>query len=285
MKTVKLILVIVSIFFISSTQHSIAQTLPLDDFMPYEMPAPPMKASSNNEKSIKLTQLSVETNEIIDESAWFEDNELYIPRYDTPNGNFSIDGFMKPSSVIPTQSGALKMFGGVKSAEANCYFYGEDGLNIAFLLITDADDTEILHFLDFGSYLTAPAGGYNMSLQWAVVENNVLYVSNTHHGYASVTDGINAFITAIDLRTGQIIWRSDTLVANANNFAIIGDNIVCGYGFTAEPDYIYILNKYTGRKTGTIKVASAPDYFAVKDGKLYVRTYNRNYVFKIEHNR
>ncbi len=282
MKTIKLIIVIVSISFISSTHHSIAQNLSLDDFMPFEMPVSPMKASyatsSKAVKNIKLTQLSVKKNKIIDTDSWFYNNQLTISRFKSPNTYFYDDErtSLELSPRIPLQSGAIKLQRGTSSEEANCYVYGIDHMNERFLLITNADDTEILHFLNFDNF--------QMEIIWTAVEDNVLYVSHSSEGYASELKGINAFITAIDLETMDIIWRSDPLVANAKNFEIIEDNIVCGYGFTAEPDFLFVLDKYTGKKLNTIKLASAPDYIIRKNDKLFVRTYNRDYVFEIEHN-
>ena len=71
-------------------------------------------------------------------------------------------------------------------------------------------------------------------------------------------------------------------MANADNFAIIDDFIICGYGFTAEDDYLYILDKYTGKVLDRILLKTGPDYIYEIGDKLYVRTYNTNYVFDYE---
>jgi glucose dehydrogenase len=92
---------------------------------------------------------------------------------------------------------------------------------------------------------------------------------------------MNGYITAIDTDTNQVVWRSQPQVCNARNFLIVDGVIICGYGFTAEPDFIYILDKNSGKILQQIPVATAVDYLIKKDDKLYVRTYDTNYIFEI----
>lgn len=278
-----------SLLFIVSARDGMAQTLPVGDLTPYVLPDPSLKKSSQS-STITLKQLSVKQNEIIDEGNWFYSNELMIPLYLHPDQGTNTTRMApyKLSSKVPLIIGDLKFIRGINDANGNIYLYGTSHLDVRYMVITDSQDSKVLHFLDFGNYLGVGKTGFDdwlMSIRWAAIEDNILYVSNTHPTYAKTTNGINAFITAIDLSDYQALWRSDYLVSNAYNFEIIGDNIVCGYGFTNEPDFIYILDKYTGKKLHTIKVATGPDYIIRKDDKLYVRTYNRDYLFGIEGHR
>ena len=59
------------------------------------------------------------------------------------------------------------------------------------------------------------------------------------------------------------------------------DYIICGYGFTNEDDFVYVLDRNTGKKVGTYKVKTGPDYFYINGNKLYVRTYNTDYVYEL----
>lgn len=63
---------------------------------------------------------------------------------------------------------------------------------------------------------------------------------------------------------------------------MIGDVILCGYGFTAEDDYLYQIDKHTGRIIVQTDVASMADCLIEQDGKLFIHTYNRDYIFKVE---
>ncbi len=59
--------------------------------------------------------------------------------------------------------------------------------------------------------------------------------------------GQNAYVTAFDAKTKQRLWRSKALVANAQTFAVTPGYLITGYGFTAEPDWLYLLDRRTGR--------------------------------------
>ena len=118
-------------------------------------------------------------------------------------------------------------------------------------------------------------------IRWAKIYDGTLYVSVGHNGYASV-EPKSSYIVAIAPDTGYVLWRSEPLVSNANNFQIVKDTIICGYGFTAEDDFIYLLDRFTGQRMDKIKVNSGPDQFEVSGDTLYVATYNTAYEFKIE---
>ena len=96
-------------------------------------------------------------------------------------------------------------------------------------------------------------------IKWAWQENRVLYVSHAHGTYARASGGSNAHIPALDTATGAVLWRSRPLVANAANFELAGDTIIAGYGFTAEPDYLYLLDKTTGQVHERVKLKSGPE--------------------------
>lgn len=110
------------------------------------------------------------------------------------------------------------------------------------------------------------------------VETGYLFISMSHPTYADSMP-YNAYIIAVNPFDGTVVWKSRPLSSNADNFAIADDIIYCGYGFTDEDDFIYQVNKYTGEIINTIPVKTGPDYFYVRDGHLFVRTYNTNYEF------
>lgn len=121
------------------------------------------------------------------------------------------------------------------------------------------------------------------SVQFIQSKDGILYVSVYHRTYASAASH-NAYIVALDMFNDyQVIWKSEPLTCNSDNFLIMDDFIVCGYGFTAEPDYIYILDRHSGKRMDTIKVKTSPDYFyySEDESKLYVRTYDTDYTFNV----
>jgi len=60
---------------------------------------------------------------------------------------------------------------------------------------------------------------------------------------------------------------------------ILATLLPTGYGFTAEPDFLYVLNQTDGRILQKVPLKNAPEYFVEKDNQLFVRTYHADYVF------
>ena len=109
----------------------------------------------------------------------------------------------------------------------------------------------------------------------------VLYVSIGHRTYASAAPS-TGFLLAVDMEDGSVLWMSDPQVANAQSFVRIYNSIVCGYGFTDEDDYIYILDIGDGHTAGRIRVKTAPELFTLLGSYLYVACYDTGYVYRYQ---
>ncbi len=160
------------------------------------------------------------------------------------------------------------------------YMYNE-------LLIYDSNRTELFYDLKLHDLINGPdereqrTSRLTQYLKWAQMHDGILYVSIGHNTYAE-SEPDSSYMAAINPETGEVIWKSDPLVSNAFNFKIVGDTIICGYGFTDEPDFIYLLDLSTGKTVEKIKVNTGPDQFEVVGDVLYVATYNTAYTFKIQ---
>ncbi len=118
------------------------------------------------------------------------------------------------------------------------------------------------------------------SVMWAVVKDGILYFSIS--GLDGFDGGQNAYIVAIDTSTDKTLWVSKPNTCNSNNFLIIDNSIICGYGDSGKPDYVNVLNRFTGVQKQHILVATAPDWFALgSDGKLYVALYGKHISFTV----
>ena len=154
------------------------------------------------------------------------------------------------------------------------------------IIVSDADNNTVCDY-DLNTLCNGPddkdgkTSACTQFIRYAILTDDVLYVEMSHYGYAS-EEPDSAYIAAIDVSTGEVLFKTEPLTANAGNFRIVGDTIICGYGFTAEPDHIYLLDRYTGERYSEIPVNSAPAQFEVVGDELYVATYNTEYVFKIE---
>ena len=201
----------------------------------------------------RLTLLEESPNQITDTDEWFQKNAL-----PTPFEKADEDGY-------------------------SCKI-GGDG----YWVILYKSETPVAE-IDFTSYLCPdpdlPESENSNLLQEivrnAVVEHGVLYVSSFHCTYAA-SEPSNAYITAISLEDYHVLWRTAPLTCNSLNFEIVGDSIFCGYGFTAEPDILYQLDKKTGTVLTETPLKTMADYVIYKDEKLYVRTYDTDYIFQLD---
>jgi len=119
--------------------------------------------------------------------------------------------------------------------------------------------------------------------RWAQMQDGVLYVSHGHRTYAKSSGGKNAFISAIEVESGRLLWQSAPLVANSLNFLLLDGHIITGYGFTAEPDFIFMLDQATGKTESKTPIKSGPNFFFLRERQLFVRTYDTDYVFELQH--
>ena len=120
--------------------------------------------------------------------------------------------------------------------------------------------------------------------KWYINGNNACLLDDIFYGI-SVTNGYaqpdSCFMFAYDLENEKLLWRSADQTYNSMNFLVKGDVIFCGYGFTAEDDYLYQLDKNTGEVIDRLPLKKMPDLMAEKDDRLYVHTYSYDYVIEI----
>lgn len=233
-------------------------------------------------RPLGLVQTKKETNNITDIDRWFEVNDLQSPEYDVDPESGSV-----PMNVPQKLDEENKLIKGIQQADHNIYLYGPNFAKTQYMVILNAENTEALYVLDLSNYQTLPrvkpgeARFAEPSVHWAQLDKQVLYLSFGHSTYSSSSYGENAYLVAIDLETMSTRWTSKPLSCNSNNFLITGEHIVCGYGFTDEPDYLFTLDKATGKRLETIRLDTGPEWIFMKGDDLYVRTYNKNYEFHI----
>lgn len=234
----------------------------------------------------KIKQLTASENQITDDAEWFLKNELSLDTYQVPNSFRMIKGDV-PKGTPLLYNGEMLVNAFYDDAY-NYFIYGTDFSEGRYLLISDKEMQGAVYLFDFQKYVYSPEfvaldkQFISQRINWARIENGILYVSHSHNTYAASSKGMNAYITAINLEDNSIIWRSQPLVSNAQNFIIYNDVIVCGYGFTNEKDYLYTLDKNTGKVNAKLLLKSGPSYLVLKENTFYVRTYNTDYTFKIE---
>ena len=239
------------------------------------LPQPPWEQPDGSRKqeggSYALKILSARPNKITDEKEWLVSNGLALDRFDPES---------LPADIPQTFQGD-RLVQALYGSEDYLLLYGRDYAGARY--VVGMTKNGIFRFaFDFVNFLRVPdvkADEFNEEpVTWAVEEGNVLYVANGHRTYASSSKGRNAYLAAIDLKTGKILWRSRPLVANAQNFVPVGDVIATGYGFTKEPDFLYLIDKKTVDIVARQPLKMGRDHTLPKEDMLYVRCYNTDYV-------
>jgi len=77
------------------------------------------------------------------------------------------------------------------------------------------------------------------------------------------------------------VRSSPSLVANADNFLVARGLIVSGYGFTAEQDWLYLVDPADGRVRDRLALPSMAERLSLRDGQIVVRAYDARVVARL----
>jgi len=260
--------------------------------LPLETPPFPEHRTTGPSAGISLELLESRPNRVTDYEGWFEGKTDWQSRTFHNGGvNNAIRGIELPpgvAAVLRTPGeGEFHLSQVIRSRDGLIALYGSPPnrfnviLDDRIMVIANPLPDRPPIVLDFLSYAGEGAGYTFQQVRWAELYDGVLYVSNAHRTYASNSSGLNGYLTAIDLETLQILWRSGPLTANAANFIVRDDIIISAYGFTDEDDFIYLLNRGTGEVAGKVTVPTAPEYLYLRGNLLYVRCCDSDLVFRI----
>jgi hypothetical protein len=105
-----------------------------------------------------------------------------------------------------------------------------------------------------------------LEIQDIRLADGVLYFNEACQSYSADARGKCSSLVAVDPRTKRTLWRTEPLISNSR-FAIRGCYIVAGYGFTAEPDALYLVERTTGKVRQKVRVSKAPEAMALDGAK------------------
>jgi hypothetical protein len=238
----------------------------------------PVTQASKPPKLVKLTEAK---NAITDDEAWFTENRLDHPDAPSPKAIAELEQVLGEDT--PRELIGMKVRTYIDDLEQPIAIYGKN--YVADVVVIFDADYEPRNVFDFSAWRSTPedvptdAMFVQQEIRWAAIEDGVLFVSSGHRTYANSSGGLNAYVSALSLDTGTLLWRSEPLVSNAQNFLVRDGYILTGYGFTAEKDFMVVLDARTGETVQKLKVKSGPTYILARDDEVFVRTYNRNYTF------
>jgi hypothetical protein len=230
-----------------------------------------------------FVKVSEKKNKITDDLEWFEKNGLKLA------GRMPMKSptYPKPPEPGSETMGSDKLHYLLDHGDHTILMYGANFAATTMLVLLDKAKIVRGQF-DFSTFVKPPevAAGSDpfthMEVLWAQQAGDILYVSTAHHTDAKSSKGKNAFITAFDMNTGTLRWQSEPLVCNSTNFIMQGAYIICGYGFSKESDFIYVISRADGKTVSKTPLKSGPAYLVMKDKQLFVRTYDTDYVFDVK---
>ena len=105
--------------------------------------------------------------------------------------------------------------------------------------------------------------------------------------YASEINGKGSKLYCYDYEKNVVLWQTPYLTSNGI-FIFDDDYVYCSYGFTNEKDYLFLLDKNTGKIYSKVPTAKAIEYLEFKpnrDGQklLYAVDYNEDlYIYNVK---
>lgn len=251
------------------------------------------ESTENDETVDAVTEVSDETENMeIAEVEEAEVAETVEPKYITIDFNGVTETHAEGDSVTPLKWNILsEEDNGIDFADE---WYASENLSLP-MIGTDwnsfSDENyeylwegEDLYIYENGTgnclyVLHYPTDKWYVNGNNAYLKDGIFYGASVANGYAQPN---TCFMFAYDLKNEKLLWRSADQSYNSMNFVVEGDVLICGYGFTAEPDYLYQINRNTGEIIDRLLLKKMPDLIVEQDGKLYVHTYSYNYVIEIE---
>ena len=104
--------------------------------------------------------------------------------------------------------------------------------------------------------------------------DGILYFNEACQSYSQAAQGQCSSLVAVEPLTKTLLWRTRPLVSNAT-FLVADRYLITGYGFTAEPDALFIVRRSDGKVMSRTAIPTAHNDLALgPDGVLTVSTYS-----------
>ena len=112
-------------------------------------------------------------------------------------------------------------------------------------------------------------------------DNGQLFYNLSCITYSSSLNGLCNKLYCVDVEQGRLLWSSRYLTSR-DIFTLDDRYVYTGYGFTDEPDFIYLLDRSTGIVLTECPISSAHEYMQLTPEGLYVEDYNnQGYLFRV----
>jgi hypothetical protein len=247
---------------------------------PFEPPAK-VKAATCSSCPRVASWAKVEATPVLDVLSALGD-----PLYDT-RGARNLDELLGGKDAMPAVISRLlpASYGGAplvmalpQRDERWLLLFGRDIGRARFIALVDprpsANPDERITVFDFKNFIEPPETieprETHETITWAELDGDRLFVANAHSNNPDASNGKNAYLTAIDVKTDAIIWRSAGQVAGGSSFVVTDTHVICAY-----EDFYYMqlftLDRDTGKIVGSVALPEPARAIWVQDGKLRAR--------------
>ncbi len=245
------------------------------------------KDASCSKDGVRLKEVTRKKNMILDDHVWYADNDLQRPAgkldagsdqvpQDTPWGRIEFYRDNGAGTAVAVYVKVAQRVG-AKDEEGFSSIYDKEFDYTAVVFDAAHAARATFHLASFHPGI--------LEMGHAVVVGDILYFDANYNGYASIAKKKTGYLVALDLTDGRVLWTTKNLTASAWGFIVHGDVIVSGYGFTDEPDFLYVIDRHCGKILQTIRLKTAHEVLIPRGDRLYVRTYDHDYVFEFEGNK
>jgi hypothetical protein len=122
----------------------------------------------------------------------------------------------------------------------------------------------------------------HLEIQDVRFSRDVVYFNEACQSYSSQAKGKCSSLVAFDPYARKVLWRTSPLVSN-NRFKVYDKYIVTGYGFTAEPDFLFVVRRSDGKVMQKVGIPSAHEYLIEGPGSVLAQLeQGRGLLFSLE---
>lgn len=166
---------------------------------------------------------------------------------------------------IPTTIGTLELFLLDKADGGRLAFY-RDPYNLSSCTLSGSTNCAyVARFYDKRGAMRwelplneVMSRGDHLEVQDIRLADGVVYFNEACQSYSSGANGKCSSLVAVDPITHKVLWRTAPLTSNGR-FRLRGCYIVAGYGFTAEPDALFLVERASGNVVQKLFVSSSPE--------------------------
>lgn len=160
-----------------------------------------------------------------------------------------------PAPGAPATDGFLAFYRDPYGA-SSCALSGDK--NCAFGAAIYHCSGRLIRVLGLNAFMSRPD---RLEVQDVRLDGGVLYFNEACQSYSKEAQGKCSSLVAVDIETQKVLWRSPPLTSN-NRFLVAGKYLITGYGFTAEPDFLFVVRRSDGTVAQRVPVTSGHEEMA-----------------------